>query len=77
LLLELIPERFGYNPIQIKYILPLSGIPLIRIRMQEFPEVEQTWYADDAGAGAKFDSIRSDDIGKRARKKNTITRKIE
>jgi hypothetical protein len=33
-------------------------LPLIRVLKQEFPEVEQPWYTDDAGAGGKFDAIR-------------------
>jgi hypothetical protein len=24
----------------------------------QFPEMDQTWYADDAGAGGKFDAIK-------------------
>ncbi len=32
-------------------------LPLIRQLKAEFPQVEQPWYADDAGAGAKFDEI--------------------
>jgi hypothetical protein len=35
----------------------ISILPLIRILKQEFPEVEQPWYADHAGAGGKFDTI--------------------
>jgi hypothetical protein len=31
---------------------------LIRILKAKFPAVEQPWYADDAGAGGKFDDIR-------------------
>jgi hypothetical protein len=35
------------------------GILLLIHRLkQEFPTVEQPWYADDAGAGGKFDAIR-------------------
>jgi hypothetical protein len=33
-------------------------LPLIRLLKTEFPAVEQPWYADDAGAGGKFDDIR-------------------
>jgi hypothetical protein len=33
-------------------------LPLIRILKQVFPEAEQPWYADDAGAGGYFDPIR-------------------
>jgi hypothetical protein len=33
-------------------------LPLIRVLKEEFPEVEQPWYADDAGAGGKYDAIR-------------------
>jgi hypothetical protein len=33
-------------------------LPLIRVLKQEFPEVEQPWYADDAGAGGKEDAVR-------------------
>jgi hypothetical protein len=32
-------------------------LPLICQLKAEFPQVEQPWYADDAGAGAKFDEI--------------------
>ena len=32
-------------------------LPLIRQLKAEFPQVEQPWYADDAGAGARFDEI--------------------
>jgi hypothetical protein len=32
-------------------------LPLIRQLKAEFPQVEQPWYADDAGAGAKLDEI--------------------
>ncbi len=32
-------------------------LPLTRQLKAEFPQVEQPWYADDAGAGAKFDEI--------------------
>jgi hypothetical protein len=32
-------------------------LPLIRAQVQ-FPEMDQTWYADDAGAGGKFDAIK-------------------
>jgi hypothetical protein len=32
-------------------------LPLIRQLKPEFPQVEQPWYADDEGAGAKFDKI--------------------
>jgi hypothetical protein len=32
-------------------------LPLIRQLKAEFPHVDQSWYADDAGAGAKFDKI--------------------
>jgi hypothetical protein len=35
----------------------ISILPLIRQLRAEFPQVEQPWYADDAGAGAKFDEI--------------------
>jgi hypothetical protein len=34
-------------------------LPLIRQLKKEFPLVEQPWYADDAGAGGKFDRMRS------------------
>jgi hypothetical protein len=33
-------------------------LPLIRALKVQFPEMEQTWYADDAGAGGKFDAIK-------------------
>jgi hypothetical protein len=33
-------------------------LPLIRILKQELPEVEHPWYADDSGAGGKFDAIQ-------------------
>ncbi len=33
-------------------------LPLIRLLKTKFPAVEQPWYADDAGAGGKFDDIR-------------------
>ncbi len=36
----------------------LAVLPLIRRLKQEFPEVEQPWYADDAGAAGNFDAIR-------------------
>jgi hypothetical protein len=32
-------------------------LPLIRQLKAEFPQVEQPWYADDAGASTKFDEI--------------------
>jgi hypothetical protein len=32
-------------------------LPLIGQLKAKFPQVEQPWYADDAGAGAKFDEI--------------------
>jgi hypothetical protein len=35
----------------------LGILPLIRQVKADFPQVEQPWYADDAGAGAKFDEI--------------------
>jgi hypothetical protein len=34
-------------------------LPLIRQLKKEFPLVEQPWYTDNAGAGGKFDRIRS------------------
>jgi hypothetical protein len=33
-------------------------LPLIRQLKREIPEVSQPWYADDAGAGGNFDSLR-------------------
>ena len=36
----------------------LGILPLIRQLKTEFPSVSQQWYADDAGAGAKFAEIR-------------------
>jgi hypothetical protein len=36
----------------------IGVLPLIRQLKHEFPEVEQPWYADDAGAAGNFDSIR-------------------
>jgi len=36
----------------------IGTLPLVRQLKQEFPAVEQTWYADDGGAGGRFDSIR-------------------
>ena len=35
----------------------IGVLPLIRQLKAEFPAVEQRWYADDAGAGAKFSEI--------------------
>jgi hypothetical protein len=32
-------------------------LPLIRQLKAEFPQVEQPWYADDAGVSTKFDEI--------------------
>jgi hypothetical protein len=32
-------------------------LPLIPQLKAEIPQVEQPWYADDAGAGARFDEI--------------------
>jgi hypothetical protein len=32
-------------------------LPLIGQLKAKFPQVEQPWYADDAGAGAKFNEI--------------------
>lgn len=37
----------------------LGLLPLIRQLKAEFPDVEQPWYADDAGAGGTFTSIRA------------------
>jgi hypothetical protein len=36
----------------------ISLLPLIRRLKDEFPSVEQPWYADDAGAGGKFADLR-------------------
>ena len=36
----------------------LGLLPLIRQLKVDFPEVEQPWYADDAGAGGNFAKIR-------------------
>jgi hypothetical protein len=36
----------------------LGVLPLIRILKEEFPDVKQPWYADDAAAAAKFDAMR-------------------
>ena len=36
----------------------LGILPLIRQLKADFPEVEQPWYADDAGAGGNFSEIR-------------------
>ena len=33
-------------------------LPLIRRLKQEFPNVKQPWYADDAGAGGSFTELR-------------------
>jgi hypothetical protein len=33
-------------------------LPLIRQLKAELPQVEQPWYADDAGAGGEFEDIR-------------------
>ncbi|WP_288993061.1 hypothetical protein, partial [uncultured Marinobacter sp.] len=33
-------------------------LPLIRALKESFPAMDQTWYADDAGAGGKFDAIK-------------------
>jgi hypothetical protein len=33
-------------------------LPLIRVLKGLFPKLDQTWYADDTGAGGKFDSIK-------------------
>jgi hypothetical protein len=35
-----------------------NNLPFIRARKVQFSETEQTWYADDAGAGGKFDAIK-------------------
>jgi hypothetical protein len=36
----------------------LGILPMICQLKKEFPDVNQPWYADDAGAGGKFDAIR-------------------
>jgi hypothetical protein len=33
-------------------------LPLIRALKESFPAMDQTWYADDAGAGGKFNAIK-------------------
>jgi hypothetical protein len=33
-------------------------LSLIRALRVHFAEMDQTWYADDAGAGGKFDTIK-------------------
>ena len=43
------PSMFAYG---------LGILPLIRVLKTEFPDVEQPWHADDAGAGGKFEEIR-------------------
>ena len=35
----------------------IGMMPLMRQLKAKFPQVEQPWYADDAGADAKFDEI--------------------
>ena len=40
------------------FIYGIGLLPLIRQLKAEFPTVQQPWYADDAGAGGKFDAIR-------------------
>ena len=39
------------------FIYGISLLPLIRQLKAKFPMVQQPWYADDAGAGGKFDAI--------------------
>jgi hypothetical protein len=36
----------------------IGVLPLIHQLKHEFPEVEQPWYMDNAGAAGNFDSIR-------------------
>ena len=36
----------------------LGLLPLIRILKAEVPDLHQPWYADDAGAGGRFQNIR-------------------
>jgi hypothetical protein len=36
----------------------IAILPLIRILKAAVPDVHQPWYADDAGAGGKFERIR-------------------
>jgi hypothetical protein len=36
----------------------IGTLPLIQQLKEEFPDTKQPWYADDAGAGAKFDAIQ-------------------
>jgi hypothetical protein len=40
------------------FIYSIGLLPLIRQLKPEFPEVQQPWYADDVGAGGKFEAIR-------------------
>jgi hypothetical protein len=37
----------------------LDMLPIIRQLKDEFPEVEQTWYADNAAAASEFARIRT------------------
>jgi hypothetical protein len=40
------------------FVYGMGLLPLIRVLKKSFPSLDQTWYADDAGAGGKFDLIK-------------------
>ena len=40
------------------FVYGIGLLPLIRTLKKSFPELDQTWYADDACSGGKFDSIK-------------------
>jgi hypothetical protein len=41
------------------FIYGLGLLPLIRQLKAEFPIIQQIWYADNAGAGGKFNAIQA------------------
>jgi hypothetical protein len=41
------------------FVYGIGLLPLIRILKVSFPEMDQTWYADDAGTGDSFDPIKA------------------
>jgi hypothetical protein len=43
--------------VQCMFAYGIGILPLTRQLKAEFPQAEQPWYADNAGAGAKFDKI--------------------